>query len=226
MRLPKDKFIIGWVAANSDKEPRKGWTQGFEGIKYFLEQNPDAAKDLFVFCHTNPMDERGLNLQALKDYLGLNKFVYFENPMVSQTGIRDEELAMIYNSSDIMLNPSRREGFGLPIIEAMACGTPVVGTNFSAMTELIEGKGWLAKVAIRDITPIMAITAIPDPHSIADCIEDAYNNPNKILQYGKKASEFAKQYDWDLIIENNWIPFLNNVVDDLKPKTIEERQLI
>jgi len=225
-RFPNDKYIVLWLAANSDKEPRKGWTEGFQAIKYFLEQNPDAKKDFMVFCHTNPTDERGFNLIALRDYLGLNEIVHFESPFLSQVGLRDMEIGLLYNSADILLNPSRREGFGIPILESMSCGTPVIGTNFSSMIELIKGRGWLAKTRAMVITPIMAETAIPDPYSIADCLEDAYNYPKKSIKYRKKCIAFAKNYDWNKVIEKRWVPFLESVIEDIRPKSLDERKII
>jgi len=225
-RFPEDKTIALWLSANSDKEPRKSWTEGFEGIKYFLEQNPDAEKDFMVFVHTNPTDERGINLIALRQYMGLDKFIHFENPFLSHVGLRDEEISLLYNSADFLLNPSRREGFGMPIIESMSCGIPVIGTNFSSMIELIKGRGWLAKVKMKVITPIMARTAIVDSYSIGDCIEDAYNNPKKIIKYKRKCREFAMDYDWDRLIELKWTPFLKNVIEEFKPKTLKERKIL
>ncbi len=47
-------------------------------------------------------------------------------------------LALMYNAADVFLGPSRGEGFGIPIIEAQACGTPVIVTNFSSMPELVR----------------------------------------------------------------------------------------
>ena len=52
----------------------------------------------------------------------------------------DTELAAIYSASDAWIFPSRKEGFGLPILEAMACGTPVIAMGAGAAPELITGK--------------------------------------------------------------------------------------
>ena len=53
-----------------------------------------------------------------------------------------EEMPELYRSNDILVSPTVREGFGLSIAEAMACGLPVVASNCSAVPELIDdGKG-------------------------------------------------------------------------------------
>lgn len=58
----------------------------------------------------------------------------------------NEQLSKIYASCDAWLFPSRREGFGLPILEAMACRTPVIGTPAGAAPELLaDGAGVLVK---------------------------------------------------------------------------------
>lgn len=52
------------------------------------------------------------------------------------------QLIEIYNRCDIFLTPSRLEGFGLSVAEAMACGKPIVATNYSSLPELVvDGKG-------------------------------------------------------------------------------------
>lgn len=50
--------------------------------------------------------------------------------------LSDEELPLLYNSATVLLYPSLYEGFGLPILEAMACGTPVITSNLGSMAEI------------------------------------------------------------------------------------------
>lgn len=52
--------------------------------------------------------------------------------------VSDEEIVNIYTSCDVWLFGSKREGFGLPILEAMACRTPVIATNAGAAEELVN----------------------------------------------------------------------------------------
>ncbi len=55
-----------------------------------------------------------------------------------------DDLPQIYNLATLFLYPSLRESFGMPIIEAMACGTPVITSDSSAMPEVAGGAAWLA----------------------------------------------------------------------------------
>lgn len=61
-----------------------------------------------------------------------------EPNMVPLGRLSDEELVAAYNECDALLFPSRMEGFGYPVAEAMACGKPVVCSNASSMPELVE----------------------------------------------------------------------------------------
>ncbi len=66
-----------------------------------------------------------------------------KHPRLENVGrVAYKDMASLYQSSDVLLFPTVREGFGLAAAEAMACGLPVVATNCSALTELIDdGKG-------------------------------------------------------------------------------------
>jgi glycosyltransferase involved in cell wall biosynthesis len=48
-------------------------------------------------------------------------------------------MAKIYSAMDVLLNPAMGEGFGITVLEAQACGTPAIVTDFSAMTEVCGG---------------------------------------------------------------------------------------
>lgn len=51
-------------------------------------------------------------------------------------GLSNEEMPLLYSAASVLLYPSLYEGFGLPILEAMACGTPVITSNIGAMAEI------------------------------------------------------------------------------------------
>lgn len=74
---------------------------------------------------------------------GLREEIFSKNKKIISVGkVSLDKLVMLYNFCDILLFPSRLEGFGLTVAEAMACGKPVVATNGSALPELIvDGKG-------------------------------------------------------------------------------------
>lgn len=88
------------------------------------------------------MNELGENYTLLISG-GLRKSIHLNAPNIISTGkLSLQELVEIYNYADIFLFPTRLEGFGLSVAEAMACGKPVVTTDCSSMPELVvDGKG-------------------------------------------------------------------------------------
>ena len=75
---------------------------------------------------------------GLRDKKAIKKGYALAKNMVPLQKISTEQLVEEYNRSDALLFPSRLEGFGYCIAEALCCGTPVVTTNYSAMPELIR----------------------------------------------------------------------------------------
>lgn len=57
--------------------------------------------------------------------------------------VSDDEIVALYNAATLVVCPSRYEGFGMPIVEAMQCGTPVVTTTASSMPEVSGDAAWL-----------------------------------------------------------------------------------
>ena len=95
--------------------------------------------------------------------------------------VADHHLADLYRAAAVVAVPSLYEGFGLPILEAMACGAPVVASNRGAMPE-IAGDG--------------AIVAVPTPDALAVAIVDALD-PERAEHLGAagvaQAAQFTKQ---------------------------------
>lgn len=59
-----------------------------------------------------------------------------QNDLILLKGVSEEELVLLYNSAELFIFPSFAEGFGLPVLEAMSCGTPVVISGISALPEV------------------------------------------------------------------------------------------
>jgi glycosyltransferase involved in cell wall biosynthesis len=78
-----------------------------------------------------------------------------ELPDVTLTGaVSDDELAAIYTGAHALVFPSDDEGFGLPPVEALACGTPVVASDVPALREVLDGRATL--IAVDDLVGLIA----------------------------------------------------------------------
>jgi len=67
--------------------------------------------------------------------------INLENKVVFTGFIADEDLAYLYNAATLLAFPSLEEGFGLPAMEAMACGTPVAASNCGSLPEVLGAAG-------------------------------------------------------------------------------------
>ena len=217
----EDIFIFGTVAANGDREDRKGHARSMKAMRHFLDQNPDVKNVVWLY-HTSPNDQRGMPLISISRKLGLEKIISFMDPSMISTMLTEDDLASLMNCFDVHLLCSKREGFGMPILETQACGVPNICHDFSSMTELVQGHGWLCKSLgyglNLETTPINAETATPDVYDIAKCIEDAYFHPDKVKKYGEASRKFALPFDWDKVVRDSWVPLLDKMALDIKDK--------
>jgi glycosyltransferase involved in cell wall biosynthesis len=118
--------------------------------------------------------DRGLEpqLRRLAAELGIEERVEF-------TGhVPRRELAALYRGAQVLLFPSLYEGFGLPVLEAMASGTPVVTTSSSSIPEVAGGA---------------AILAVPEPDALAAAIAEALDRREALVAAGL---EQARRFTW------------------------------
>ena len=107
----------------------------------------------------------------------------------ASTRCRREHMADLYSSFDVLLNPAMGEGFGLPVLEAQACGVPAIVTDFTAMSEVC-GAGW--KVGYDRVrTPMRSWQAWPKVDEIVAALEACYalagGRPARALRAGPRA---------------------------------------
>ena len=101
-------------------------------IRAYGELNKDVIKNtqLVIVCSIRDYDRDILLKIATESGIDKDRIIF--------TGfVSDDDLVKLYNLCDIFVFPSMYEGLGMPIIEAMKCGAPVIGANNSSIAEII-----------------------------------------------------------------------------------------
>lgn len=210
--FPSDRFIVGMVAANKGNPSRKAFTPQLEAFAMLKKKHPDAL--LYLHTTTGERGENaGVNLPELLNYLGLkpHQDYLFCDQYQNMLGFPDIHMAMLYNAFDVHMLVSMGEGFGIPILEAQACGCPVIIGDWTAMEELCFG-GWKVdkREAVKWWTPLAAYQWFPHPEAILDRLEQAYN-ARDVQSIRDRAWEGAKRYDADRVAEKYWKPVLAEI---------------
>lgn len=125
--IADDEFVILTVA---DNQERKNLWAGMESVRLLKEQTDRKVRYILV---TRPDSPVGWKLNDLAMEMGLTK-----NMMLFNRGLPTQDLWGLYVVADIYLQPSKAEGLGMPVLEAMACGVPCVATDTGALTELLK----------------------------------------------------------------------------------------
>jgi glycosyltransferase involved in cell wall biosynthesis len=134
-----DRFVIGICAANNDGI-RKAFPEQLSAFARFQKRRPEA----FLMLHTVAESTNGVNIPRLIHELGIpTDAVKVTDTYTQLSGLFDDSLmADWYGVLDVLSACSYAEAFGVPMLEAQACGTPVVSTRGSAMEEM-NPAGWL-----------------------------------------------------------------------------------
>lgn len=201
------------VAANKGYPDRKAFQQQIRAWANFAKDKSDAK----LYLHTEPTPMyQGLNLIKLCQSLGIAEKVMFPDRYEYFTGYPPEYLSFIYNSANVLMAASMSEGFGIPIIEAQACGTPVITVNFSAMPELIK-YGVITEPLDYFWTPMDAWQCLPDHKQISHNLEENYqdwlsNGKQKHAEHSLEASKaIHTEYNWDNLVTQYWQPLFANL---------------
>lgn len=171
--LPKD-FILYL----GNLEPRKNVEGIIEAYSLYREHNP-TAKTALVIAGSPAWKHSGIQRAALASR--------FRDDILFLDYVPDEHRTALYNLARVFMFPSFYEGFGFPPLEAMACGTPVIVSNLSALPET-AGPAALAA----------------NPHDIgelAHALETLLHEREAYDLLRAEGLEWVKRYDWDTAAE-------------------------
>jgi len=160
------KFIIGYLGGFGKRK----------NIEYILKIANEFKNDKKIIFKIAGKGPKLNNLVRLKKEMKLDniEFVGF---------ISDENLNEFYNSLDLFLFPSLYEGFGLPVLEAMACGIPVMISNISSLPEIAGDAGILINLRKAEET--------------IEKIKELIKNKKKLKRLSQKSIKRAKEFNWE-----------------------------
>lgn len=144
-------------------------------IRAFLQLNEDSIYDIHLVIAGRWGWESKSMLDEFVSHPAFQK-IHFPGY------IADEDLPALYQMASIFVYPSSYEGFGLPVLEAMASGLPVITTNISSMPEFVSKAGILFSA--------------DEPFGLIKSMKLLLNDREMRLDLGKRAKERAADYRW------------------------------
>jgi hypothetical protein len=145
----------GYVLAIASAVPRKNTSRLLQAYA-MLHQDLRRKHPLVLVC---------THLSLERELLGLVTTLGIKDDVVFLQRVSNDELSLLYNGARLFVFPSLEEGFGLPPVEAMACGAPVIASNVSSMPEVLGEAALLvpprdAQVLSEAMTEVLANRAL------------------------------------------------------------------
>lgn len=212
--IPADAYLVGIVNANQGvTPPRKAWGENLQAAGELMRRHGDA----WLYLHTSLNGPNRLSLGNLLRACGIprERVVMADQYRYAVGDYSNDELAAIYTGLDVLLATSYGEGFGLTALEATACGTPVIGSDFAATPEVIGDTGWLVPVQ-RWWDPFQeAWFGIPLVPEIVNALEAAYGARGH-RERSERCVAWSERYDADRVMAEHWAPVLADLEGALK----------
>jgi glycosyltransferase involved in cell wall biosynthesis len=202
--VAEDDFLVGIVAANKSNGVihRKAFAENLLAFSILQKKRPDAK--LYIHSEASKI-MGGFQLSTLLKSCGISSdSVIFPDAFDYRYGLDRKALAAFYTAFDVLLAPSYGEGFGVPTIEAQACGTRVIASGWAASKDLVSENSWLVDGMPFWDEPQSAWYKIPYVESIVQALEKAYE-----AERGKDqvSIDFASQFENNKVWQEKWLPF-------------------
>jgi glycosyltransferase involved in cell wall biosynthesis len=209
--ISESTYVIGVNAANNDAI-RKAAPEMMLAFARFTRDHPDSVLAL----HTGVHQDGGQDLEAVAENLGItDRCMVVDQYRYTAGLITEGDLAQWYGAIDVLLASTYGEGFGLPIVEAKACGVPVITTRCSSMEELnpdgiqIDGQPFYNGVH-------KAWWIRPSPGEIWRALEQAYEQRHDVDQ--EKLRESVAAYEVGNVAEKHMRPVVDELLERMAPR--------
>jgi glycosyltransferase involved in cell wall biosynthesis len=205
-RIPEEKITVIYEGVNPRFRPaspeaiatvraRYGLPERFILYVGTIEPRKNLTTLLEAFHHLLATYDLRLVIVGKKGWLYERFFrrlreLGLENRVLFTGYVPDEDLPAIYSAADLFVFPSLYEGFGLPVLEAMACGTPVICSNTSSLPEVAGDAALLV-----DPTDARALTG---------AMEQVLTNERLWATLRAKGMERARGFTWEKAAYRTW----------------------
>lgn len=180
-----------YILAVGTVQPRKNYEFLVRAFQPVAEQKPHS---LIIVGGKGWLDERlptEIEKQGLRGRVRLMGFV------------DDADLPALYSAADLLAFPSLYEGFGLPLLEAMACGTPVISSNASSLPEVGEGGAAILLSPLDETAWTATMLRMLDDEDARRQLIDAGIDQSARFRWRDSARQLADLYDQIL---NGYMP--------------------
>jgi glycosyltransferase involved in cell wall biosynthesis len=191
------KYVVAYVARNIE---RKAHDRLIKAVAMLHRQ---GMTDLHLYLHCKPNDllpPRGFDLAGIARWAGVAAHVQFAVQDHATQGEPSATFAQKLAAADLYVSPSKVEGFGLPLLEALACGLPVCIPADGGNQEEVTGPlGIRIPVADWDTWFTGAQLACVAPEAIAGTIDilRTKRDPAQLAAHAAKGPAWAAQFSWE-----------------------------
>ena len=212
----KNNFLCLWLNRNIKRKRPADVLKAWQIFLFNLEEKY-GHKEATLVMHTDPFDKKGHNLLKIAESLKINENVCFSNEISSY-----EQINALHNISDICLNISHSEGFGLSTLESMQVGTPIVVSLTGGLINQVIDCNDSTKngVGVRPVIKTLnGNQSIPYIYEDFVCVEQVAKGIMEIYRLtsnekdtlSKKCVEYVKkEFNYENMIES-WDNILENI---------------
>lgn len=195
-----DAFVVGRVDRN---QRRKRWDLM---VSYFADWVREYdVPDAYLFAHLAPTGEAGFDVAKLMDYYGMASRLIVSEPGLGR-GISPDGLATTYSALDLAWTTTQGEGWGLGTMEAMACGTPALVPDWSALGEWTEGAAFQVPCShVATTAPnnslMYTLGGIADREATIEALNTLYQDEALRADHAERGLELVRrpEYRWEAI---------------------------